>query len=287
LQEIRLGSARCNVESRATLSQIKLAVWSPERAQCPLQYRYRRQAVGSPIAPLKACVHYDAKARSCAKCGVRLISVCAVLSPAELQDMAAMSQSDRFAARKVVVSQGSPAENVFTITEGVVRLYKLLVDGRRQLLGFALPGDFLGLSLFDIYSFSADAVTDTVVCRFPRKAFIAYAEQRPHLLRRLHEFASHELSLAQDQMVLLGRRSAEERVAAFLVMMRDRLQRLGHTSPTLPLPMSRQDIADYLGLTIETVSRTFSKLAAGKSIVIVPDGVRLLRQRELEQLATG
>jgi CRP/FNR family transcriptional regulator len=70
-------------------------------------------------------------------------------------------------------------------------------------------------------------------------------------------------------------------------MMRDRLQRLGHTSPTLPLPMSRQDIADYLGLTIETVSRTFSKLAAGKSIVIVPDGVRLLRQRELEQLATG
>src|SRR4029079_10226200 len=100
LQEIRLGSARCNVESRATLSQIKLAVWSPERAQCPLQYRYRRQAVGSPIAPLKACVHYDAKARSCAQCGVRLISVCAVLSPAELQDMAAMSQSDRFAARK-------------------------------------------------------------------------------------------------------------------------------------------------------------------------------------------
>ena len=176
---------------------------------------------------------------------------------------------------------------LFTITEGVVRLYKLLVDGRRQLLGFALPGDFLGLSLFDIYSFSADAVTDTVVCRFPRKAFIAYAEQRPHLLRRLHEFASHELSLAQDQMVLLGRRSAEQRVAAFLVMMRDRLQRLGHTSPTLPLPMSRQDIADYLGLTIETVSRTFSKLAAGKSIVIVPDGVRLLRQRELEQLATG
>jgi CRP/FNR family transcriptional regulator len=201
--------------------------------------------------------------------------------------MAAMSRGDRFAAREVVVSQGTQAESVFTITEGVVRLYKLLVDGRRQLLGFALPGDFLGLSLFDIYSFSADAVTDTVVCRFPRKSFIAYAEQRPHLLRRLHEFASHELSLAQDQMVLLGRRSAEERVAAFLIMMRDRLQRLGHISPTLPLPMSRQDIADYLGLTIETVSRTFSKLAGRKSIVIVPDGVRLLRQRELEQLAAG
>ncbi len=243
--------------------------------------------MGSPIAPLQACVHYDAKARSCAKCSVRLISVCAVLSPVELQEMEAMNHGGRFAARELLVSQGLPAESVFTITEGLVRLYKLLPDGRRQVLGFALPGDFLGLPLSDSYSFSADAVTDTVVCRFPRKSFIAYAGQRPHLMRRLHEFASHELSLAQDQMVLLGRRSAEERVAAFIITMRDKLRRLGYTSPTLPLPMNRQDIADYLGLTIETVSRTFTKLASGKTIVVVPDGVRLLREHELEQLAAG
>lgn len=246
-----------------------------------------QDTVGNPIAPLKACIHYDADARSCAQCGVRLVSVCAVLSPAELQEMVAMSGGGRFAARETLVTQGSPAESVFTITEGMVRLYRLLADGQRQVLGFALPGDFLGLALADTYSFSADAVTATAVCRFPRLSFMAYADKRPHLMRRLHEFASHELSLAQDQMVLLGRRSAEERVAAFLVMMRDRLQRLGHTSPTLPLPMSRQDIADYLGLTIETVSRTFTKLAGGKSIVIVPNGVRLLRERELELLAAG
>jgi len=281
------GSTTCRVGSRTTLSQIKLAAWPPERAQWWLPYRHHRKTVESSIVPLKACLHYDAKARSCAKCGVRLISVCAVLSPVELQEMEAMSQGERFAARAVVVSQGTQAESVFTITEGVVRLYKLLAHGRRQLLGFALPGDFLGLSLFDTYSFSADAVTDTAACRFPRKLFIAYAEQRPHLLRRLHEFASHELSLAQDQMVLLGRRSAEERVATFLIMMRNRLQRLGHTSPTLPLPMSRQDIADYLGLTIETVSRTLTRLAKRRSIIIVPDGVRLLRERELEQLQAG
>lgn len=242
---------------------------------------------GLPIAPLKACNHYDASARTCAKCSVRLISVCAVLSASELRAMEAMSQGDRFAAREVLVSQGERAESVFTITEGVARLYKLLTDGRRQLLGFALPGDFLGLSLFDIYSFSADAVTDTTVCRFPRQSFIAFADQRPHLMGRLHEFASHELSLAQEQMVLLGRRSAEERVGSFLIMMRDRLRRLGHTSPSLPLPMSRQDIADYLGLTIETVSRTFTKLTKAKSIVVVPDGVRLLRERELERVAAG
>jgi CRP/FNR family transcriptional regulator len=240
-----------------------------------------------PIVPLKACVHYDAEARSCERCKVRLVSVCAALSGDELQDMERMSHGARFAAREVLVSEGSPAESVFTVTEGVVRLYRLLADGRRQVLGFALPGDFLGLSLSETYSFAADAVTDTVVCRFSRKAFRAYVEQRPHLMRRLHEFASHELSLAQDQMVLLGRRSAEERVAAFLIMMRDRLRRLGHTSPSLALPMSRQDIADYLGLTIETVSRTFTKLAKAKSIVVVPDGVRLLREADLGQSIGG
>ncbi len=243
--------------------------------------------MGNPIKPLKACVHYDANTRTCAKCSVRLISVCAALSPTELQEMETMSHGDRFAARAALVTQGSQAESVFTITEGTVRLYKLLSDGRRQVIGFALPGDFLGLSLSDSYSFSADAVTDTAVCRFPRKSFIAYTDRRPHLMRRLHEFASHELSLAQDQMVLLGRRSSEERVAAFLIMMRNKMLRLGHTSPSLPLPMSRQDMADYLGLTIETVSRTFTKLASAKAIVVVPDGVRLLRILELEQIADG
>ena len=78
-----------------------------------------------------------------------------------------------------------------------------------------------------------------------------------------------------------------ERVAAFLIMMRDRLRRLGHTSPSLALPMTRLDIADHLGLTVETVSRTFTKLARAKVIVVVPDGVRLLQERELETIAAS
>jgi CRP/FNR family transcriptional regulator len=237
--------------------------------------------------PLKACVHYDPAARNCARCSVRLISICAALSSDELKDMESMGQGARFAARDVLVAQGEPAESVFTVTEGVVRLYRLLADGRRQIIGFALPGDFLGLSLFATSSFSADAVTDTVVCRFPRKTFVSYVEKHPQLMRRLHEFASHELNLAQDQVVLLGRRSAEERLCTLLLMLRDRLRRLGHTPPYIPLPMNRQDIADYLGLTVETVSRTFTKLAKSKLIVVVPEGVRLLREEELERIATG
>jgi CRP/FNR family transcriptional regulator len=88
-------------------------------------------------------------------------------------------------------------------------------------------------------------------------------------------------------MVLLGRRSAEERLAAFLIGMRDRLERLGHHSATLPLPMSRQDIADFLGLTIETVSRTVTKMAKNRMVLVVPDGVRLLDARRLEALSLG
>lgn len=123
------------------------------------------------------------------------------------------------------------------------------------------------------------------MCRFSRPAFLSYVDGKPHLLRRMHEFAGHELSLAQDQMLLLGRRNADEKVAAFLLNLQARYARIGQKSVTVPLPMSRQDIADYLGLTIETVSRTLTKLAKEKALVVVPDGVRLLSMERLDALA--
>lgn len=236
-------------------------------------------AVGSTCA-----APYCGHDRSCAACQVRLISVCGALQDDELCDLEGLSQPVRFDAKSSLFAQGESADSVFNVTHGVVRLYKLLPDGRRQIVGFALAGDFLGLALMEHYGVSAEAVTEVAVCRFPRVAFTAYIDAKPHLLRRLHEFASHELSLAQDQMVLLGRRSADERLAAFLVGMRDRLGRLGHRSVTVPLPMGRQDIADFLGLTIETVSRTITKLARSRILLVVPDGIRLLEPKRLEAL---
>jgi CRP/FNR family transcriptional regulator len=106
-------------------------------------------------------------------------------------------------------------------------------------------------------------------------------------LRRINEFAVRELSQAQDQLVLLGRRSAEERVATFLIGWRDRLARLRGPTETVSLPMSRQDIADFLGLTIETVSRTFTKLERDGVIEIMPGGVRLLDSARAEALAAA
>ncbi|MBI3434499.1 MAG: cyclic nucleotide-binding domain-containing protein [Proteobacteria bacterium] len=223
----------------------------------------------------------------CAICEVRSISVCAALETHELCQLFSLAHHAAFPARETLVRQDEDADSVFNITEGVVRLYKITPDGRRQIVGFAIPGDFLGLALADRYGFSVDAVTPVRACRFAREAFAHLLDEKPHLFRRLHEFATHELSLAQDQMVVLGRRTAEEKVACFIIAWRDRWVRLSRSSVTVELQMSRQDIADFLGLTIETVSRTLSRLARERLILIVPDGVRLLNPQRMEALAAA
>lgn len=240
---------------------------------------------GQCTTEAKSCKHK--RDAGCAECGVRLVSVCGSLELSELEELERISQVTSFVPKSMLFEQGAPAGCVFNVTEGVVRLYKSLPDGRRQIMGFALPGDFLGLALMDRYGVTAEAVTRVQACRFVRASFLSYVDDKPHLLRRLHEFAGHELSLAQDQMLLLGRKTAEEKVAAFLINLQSRYGRIGPTSVTVPLPMSRQDIADYLGLTIETVSRTLTKLAREKTVLIVPDGVRLLSAERLDHLTAA
>ncbi len=198
-----------------------------------------------------------------------------------------MAQTTHFAAKETLFIQGQPAHSVYNVTAGCVRLYKLLPDGRRQIVGFALPGDFLGLAMGDAFGFSADAIDDVTVCAFSRPAYSAMVDNKPHLLRRLHEFATHELTLAQEQMMLLGRRNAEEKLTCFLLAMQKRWSQIAKPSVTVHLPMSRQDIADFLGLTIETVSRTFPKLARDKTIMIVPDGVRLMNTERMALVAAA
>lgn len=234
-----------------------------------------------------ACSVDSRPASGCLACKVRLVSVCASLSADELDVLDAMAQETTFPARATLFGQGQPAHSVYNITSGVVRLYKVLPDGRRQIVGFALPGDFLGLAMRDAFGFSADAIDAVTACGFSRSAYSALIDAKPHLLRRLHQFATHELTLAQEQMMLLGRRTAEEKVICFLLTMQERWAKIGRPSVTVPLPMSRQDIADFLGLTIETVSRTFTKLARDKTILIVPDGVRLMNLDRMTHVAAA
>ena len=212
----------------------------------------------------------------CSACAVRSLSICGALDQDDLVEFERITRHVQLTPNEALFTAGQIARSVHNVTLGVARLYKLLPDGRRQVIGFALPGDFLGTSPSDRYSYSADAINSVSVCRLPREAFTHFIEQRPHFLMRINEFAARELMLAQEQMLLLGRRTAEEKVASFLVGWRERLAHIGDKRPTIALPMSRQDIADHLGLTIETVSRTLTRFEREKMLIIVAGGVRLL-----------
>ena len=187
---------------------------------------------------------------------------------------------------KTIFSEGELTESIFGLSQGVVRLYKLLPDGRRQVLAFALPGDFLGMPLSERHGFSADAIVEVTLCRFSPVELKQFIRSSPNMMTLLIEFATRELDMAQDQLQLLGNGSAEEKVAIFLINWRNRLARLSVVSEALPLPMRRQDIADFLGLKLETISRTLSKLEQKNVIRLVPNAV-FLTGLEHTSLVTG
>jgi CRP/FNR family transcriptional regulator len=225
--------------------------------------------------------------QTCADCAVREFSVCSSLDEAEMHDFEQLSRRVHFSACETVFAQEDMSLPLFSLVDGVIRLYKLLPDGRRQIVGFALPGDLLGMTTVDRHGVSADAIGPVTVCRIAQVPFARFSADNLNLLRRINELVTRELNRARDHMVLLGRRSAEEKIAIFLVDWRARLAELRETTDIVPLPMSRQDIADYLGLTIETVSRTFTKLERDRVIDIIPGGVCLRNPARVEALAAA
>ena len=215
----------------------------------------------TPKGPLATAVPHPTKPASpCAACAVRDLSVCSALSADEMQRLDAITSHVEASSQSVIFYEGDPAKYLFNVTTGAVKIYKLLADGRRQITGFFFPGDFLGLAFHDLYTYTAEAVDQVKLCRFPRSQLEKLLEEYPKLERRLLQTASNELAAAQDQMLLLGRKTAQERIATFLVSLSDRAMRRGQSGDVLKLPMSRSDIGDYLGLTIETVSRTLTRL---------------------------
>src|ERR1700688_3968108 len=210
----------------------------------------------------------------------------AAADPLELRELQKLATQVYFRPGRTIFSEGELADSVFGLSQGVVRLYKLLPDGRRQVLVFALAGDFLGMPLAARHGFSANAIGEVALCRFSRAELTKFIQSSPNMMRLLIDFATRELGMAQDQLLLLGNGSAEEKVAIFLVGWRNRLARLSVFSETVPLPMRRQDIADFLGLKLETVSRTLAKLEQQKVIRVVPKGV-FLTGLEQTSLVTG
>jgi CRP/FNR family transcriptional regulator len=203
----------------------------------------------------------NARMPDCDDCAIRAISVCAALDRRELERLRAITTTYVVAADDSLFREGDPAEHLFNVVAGSVKLVKLLADGRQQITGFLYPGDFIGVAFNDTYAYSAEAIEPLRLCRFDRRALETLMVDFPKLERRLLARAGNEIVAAQEQMVVLGRKTARERVATFLLAIARRSAgEAASRGCALDLPMRRADIADYLGLTIETVSRTVTAL---------------------------
>ena len=233
----------------------------------------------APLAPNHAC----------AGCEVRTRAVCGVLDCDKLADLRRLGSSFRLAPGQPLFHEGDPASRVFTLTKGSLKLYKLLADGRRQVTGFMHPGDFLGISVDDEHAFTAEALEQSVLCAFPRPRFDDFTEDNSEMERELYRLAAHELAAAQQQMVLLGRKTAAERFATFLLMLAAQAERNGGDDARfVNLPMSRSDIADYLGLTKETVSRVLALFKKQRLVRLEAlDRIEILDRFGLEAAADG
>ena len=179
-----------------------------------------------------------------------------------------------FARNSEIYGENEPADYLYKVVSGAVRTYKVLVDGRRQIGGFYLAGDMFGLETGDEHTFSAEAITDCKIIVIKRSAVVALAARDNEMARQMWARTARELQRAQDRILALIR-SAQERVAGFLLEMADR----GSEGGAVELPMSRQDIADYLGLTIETVSRTLTQLEKSATIELPTSRRIVLRNR--------
>jgi CRP/FNR family transcriptional regulator, nitrogen fixation regulation protein len=183
----------------------------------------------------------------------------------ELPDspLAMMGAPMRFARNAEVYGEDEPADYLYQVISGAVRTYRMLDDGRRQVVAFYLPGDIFGVEAGDEHLASAEAISESQVLVVKRSAVMARAEHERDLSKELWTLTVRELQRVQQHSLVLIK-NAEERVAGFLLEMAGR----GTVSAAVELPMSRQDIADYLGLTIETVSRTFTQFVQSGLIAL-------------------
>ena len=205
----------------------------------------------------------------CSLCKIKSYSFCRCLNDDQLEIFSKVSFEKKFTDKENIFLQNDPSTHLYNITEGNVKIYQLLDDGRIQIIGFLYPGDFFGTYKNNKYNYSAEAIGNLRVCVFDQRVLDKYMDQNPILAKELLNETSYELTLAQDRMTVMGRLNAIEKIAIFLINISNQRKRIGWQSNPISLSMARQDIADYLGLTIETVSREISKLKTSNIIKII------------------
>jgi CRP/FNR family transcriptional regulator len=225
----------------------------------------------------------------CGGCPIRHRAVCSTCNADELIRLESMKYYRSFEAGQTIMWGGDRMEFVASVVSGTATIEHLTEDGRKQTLGLLLPSDFIGRPGRDTALYDVSAVTDVTLCCFRRQQFEELVADTPHVAQRMLEMALDELDAARDWMFLLGRKTAREKIASFLLLLLRRSAApgiaTGAAGPVVDLPLTRDAMSDYLGLTLETVSRQFSKLKAdgviqleGKRRVILPDVERLKRE---------
>jgi len=222
----------------------------------------------------------------CQACEARHRGVCGALLPDQLSYLAKHTTKHVYESQEEIVSADEDIHQFSNILSGVVKLTKLLADGRKQIVGLQFAPDFLGRPFKRQSDISAEASTDVRVCSFPKSVLEDLIEQSPGLKHRLHEQALNELDDARDWLLALGRKKASEKVASFLHMIAVNIDPENEVNEKAPvefeLPLKRAEIADFLGLTIETVSRQITRLRKAGIIELVNN--RVIRVPSLSRL---
>jgi CRP/FNR family transcriptional regulator len=227
----------------------------------------------------------------CETCVVRNRAICSALDSTEIQALNGIGRQRKLEAGQSLLWEGEDSVLVANVIEGVLKLSTGTSDGREQIVGVVYPSDFIGRPFGKQTAHSVTALTEATVCVFSRTDFDSFAREHPALEHKLLQRTLAELDRTRSWMLLLGRKSAGERIAAFLLEMSERLgasnDEADHQGPhTFDLPFSRQQVADVLGLTIETVSRQFTKLK-NDGVIDLPSrrSVTILNRDELEDRA--
>ena len=227
--------------------------------------------------------------KDCADCPIRHRAVCSRCETDELAFLESIKSYRNYGPGETITWAGDEMSFVASVVTGVATLSQTMEDGRRQMVGLLLPSDFIGRPGRRTTPYDVTAVTDLVLCRFDRMAFERLIAKSPAISQRLLEMMLDDLDAAREWMVLLGRKTAREKLASLLVIFANREANL-QAKPradkiAFDLPLSREELADYLGLTLETVSRQISALKRdeiiallGKRHVIVPDMARLMAE---------
>ena len=216
--------------------------------------------------------------RSCDACPIRHRAVCSKCEPHELRQLDAIKYYRSFQPGQAIVWAGEKLDFVASVVDGVAAMSQTLEDGRRQMVGMLLPSDFLGRPTREIAPYDVAAVTEVTLCCFRRAPFRQLLDSTPHISHRLLEMTLDDLDAAREWMLVLGRKTAREKISSLFTIMARRANLDTGKDVRFDLPLTREEMADYLGLTLETVSRQVSALRKdgvirldGKRAVIVPD----------------